>query len=94
LEAMACRKAVVATRVTGNTDVVVDGVTGFLVPVGTPQALAEKIALLLQDAELRTGFGQSGRERVEREFSVESMVERTRAVYRELLSGAPGGIEE
>jgi glycosyltransferase involved in cell wall biosynthesis len=85
LEAMACRKPVVATRVTGNIDVVVDGVTGFLVPVGTPQALAEKIVLLLQDASLRAQFGHNGRERVEREFSLDGMVARTRSMYQELL---------
>jgi glycosyltransferase involved in cell wall biosynthesis len=88
LEAMACRKPVVATRVTGNIDVVVDGVTGFLVPVGTPQALAEKIALLLRDERLRATYGQNGRERVEHDFSLEGMVARTRAVYQELLGGA------
>lgn len=88
LEAMACRKPVVATRVTGNIDVVVDGVTGFLVPVGMPQALAEKIVLLLQDARLRAKFGQNGRERVERDFSLEGMVARTRSLYQELLGSA------
>ena len=92
LEAMACRKPVVATRVTGNIDVVVDGVTGFLVPVGAPQTLAEKIVILLQDAKLRTEFGQNGWERVECEFSVDRMVEQTGAVYRELLAEAPGRI--
>jgi glycosyltransferase involved in cell wall biosynthesis len=88
LEAMACRKAVVATRVTGNVDVVVDGVTGFLVPVGRPQALADKIVLLLQDARLRDEFGRRGRERVERDFSLEAMVARTREIYQELLGEA------
>jgi glycosyltransferase involved in cell wall biosynthesis len=87
LEAMACRKPVVATRVTGNVDVVVDGVTGFLVPVGAPQALAEKIVALLHDAKLRAEYGQKGRERVEHDFSLDAMVVRTRAVYQELLAG-------
>lgn len=87
LEAMACRKPVVATRVTGNVDVVVDGVTGFLVPVGAPQALAEKIVALLQDAKLRAEYGRKGRERVEHDFSLDAMVVRTRAVYQELLAG-------
>ncbi|HEX9871974.1 MAG TPA: glycosyltransferase [Candidatus Tectomicrobia bacterium] len=85
LEAMACRKPVVASRVTGNVDVVVDGVTGFLVPSGSPPALAEKIVLLLQDAQLCDELGRRGRERLEKEFSLERMVGQTRAVYRELL---------
>ena len=66
LEAMACRKPVVATQVTGNVDVVINGVTGFLVPVNTPRALAEKIVMLLQDGQLRAKFGYGGRDRLER----------------------------
>lgn len=89
LEAMACRKPVVASRVTGNVDVIVDGVTGFLVPVDTPQALAEKIVLLLQNARLRDTFGEQGQQRVKDEFSVDSMVTQTAAVYRDLLSRTP-----
>ena len=85
LEAMACRKPIVASRVMGNIDVVVDGVTGFLVPSGAPQALAEKIVLLLQDARLCDEFGRRGRERVEQEFSLARMVADMRSVYQELL---------
>jgi glycosyltransferase involved in cell wall biosynthesis len=86
LEAMACGKPIVASRVTGNIDVVVDGVTGFLVPSGAPQALAEKIVLLLQDARLCDELGRRGRERVEREFSLERMVAHMRSVYQDLLN--------
>jgi glycosyltransferase involved in cell wall biosynthesis len=85
LEAMACRKPIVATRVTGNVDVVVDGVTGFLVPSGAPQALAGKIIRLLQDAPLRDELGWRGRERVEQEFSLARMVAQIRSVYQDLL---------
>jgi glycosyltransferase involved in cell wall biosynthesis len=86
LEAMACGKPIVASRVTGNIDVVVDGVTGFLVPSGAPQALAEKIVLLLQDARLCDELGRRGRERVVREFSLERMVAHMRSVYQDLLN--------
>jgi glycosyltransferase involved in cell wall biosynthesis len=85
LEAMACRKPIVASRVTGNIDVVVDGVTGFLVPSGAPQALAERIVLLLQDARLCDELGRRGRERVEQEFSLARMAAHMRSVYRDLL---------
>ena len=85
LEAMACRKPIVASRVTGNVDVVVDGVTGFLVPSGTPRALADKIVLLLQDARLCDEFGRHGRERVEQNFSLARMVAQMRSVYHDLL---------
>jgi glycosyltransferase involved in cell wall biosynthesis len=90
LEAMACRKPIVASRVTGNIDVVVDGVTGFLVPSGVPQALAEKLVLLLQDARLCGELGQRGRERVEQVFSLDRMVAHMRSVYQDLLD-RPGG---
>jgi glycosyltransferase involved in cell wall biosynthesis len=76
----------VATRVMGNVDVVVDGVTGFLVPSGAPRALAEKLVLLLQDARLRDELGRRGRERVEKEFSLERMVAQIRSVYQDLLA--------
>jgi glycosyltransferase involved in cell wall biosynthesis len=85
LEAMACRKPVVASRVTGNIDVVVDGATGFLVPSGAPAALAEKIILLLQDGQLRAELGQRGRDRVESAFSLDRMVVQTRSVYQDVL---------
>jgi glycosyltransferase involved in cell wall biosynthesis len=85
LEAMACRKPIVASRVIGNVDVVVDGMTGFLVPVGAPQALADKLVLLLGDAQLRDVLGRQGRERVEREFSLAPMVARIRSLYQDLL---------
>jgi glycosyltransferase involved in cell wall biosynthesis len=86
LEAMACRKPVVASRVTGNIDVVMDGVTGFLVPRGAPHALAEKIVLLMQDARLRDELGQRGRERVEKEFSLERMAAQIRSVYEDVVA--------
>jgi glycosyltransferase involved in cell wall biosynthesis len=86
LEAMASGKPIVATRVTGNVDVVVDGITGFLVPLGDVQALAGKIVQLLQHEALRVAFGRQGRERVERHFSLGRMVEQTRAVYTEVLA--------
>jgi glycosyltransferase involved in cell wall biosynthesis len=85
LEAMACRKPIVATRVTGIVDVVVDGVTGFLVPGAVPAPLAEKIVLLVQDAQLRRELGGHGRKRLEQKFSLQHMVEQTRKVYQDLL---------
>jgi glycosyltransferase involved in cell wall biosynthesis len=85
LEAMACRKPIVASRVMGNIDVVVDGVTGFLVPSGEPQALADKLVVLLQDARLCDELGRRGRERVEREFSLVRMAAHMRSVYQDLL---------
>ncbi len=57
LEAMACGSAVIASRVGGLTTTIVDGVTGYLVPEGEPHALADRLALLLEDTSLRRRLG-------------------------------------
>jgi len=82
LEAMASGRAVVATKVPGHQDVVDDGTTGLLVPPDDPAALARAIESLLNDRERRDRMGQAGRERVRREFTVQSMVAKTAEVYR------------
>ena len=71
LEAMACNKPVVATRHRGCEDVVVDGQTGFLVPVKQAEPLADKLLLLLDDEQLRRRMGQAGRQHVQQHFEVE-----------------------
>lgn len=84
LEAMAVGRAVVATRVGGVPDVVVDGETGLLVPPGDPAALARAIADLLSDASRRAAMGAAARRRVEALFSVEAVRVATEAVYGEI----------
>ncbi len=71
LEAQACGVPVVTTTATGAIDSVVDGLTGFLVPVGSAHALAAKIDELLQDPALRARMGHAGRDRIVREFRQE-----------------------
>ena len=86
LEAMAAGLPVAATAVGGVPEVVVDGVTGVLVPPGEPATLAEAVAGLLGDKELRRRMGEAGQRRIEECFSVERTVERTEALYEELLA--------
>jgi glycosyltransferase involved in cell wall biosynthesis len=74
LEAMARGLPVVATRVGGNPEVVVDGVTGFLVPVRDPAALAAAMVRIHQCPTLAAEMGLRGRRRVEQEFSVQKMI--------------------
>lgn len=85
LEAMATGLPVVATAVGGNPELVVEGVTGTLVPPQDPAAMAAAIERYLMQPELMQEHGQAGRQRVEREFSMEAMVSRYMAVYDEVL---------
>ncbi len=86
LEAMACGLPVIATAVGGTPEVVAHRETGILVPPEQPLALAQAMAVLLADASLREKMGQAGRRRVETEFSIDTAVARTEALYRELLA--------
>lgn len=86
LEAMAAGLPVVATRVGGVPEVVVDGVTGFLVPPRQPKALAQAIVRLLVDPDLAKSMGASGRERAESMFDARVTAERTVQVYRDVLA--------
>ena len=83
-EAMAASLPVVATRVDGTPEAVVEGETGFLVEPGDVQGMAEKIAWLLEHSDEARSMGSKGRERVE-EFDIDRMVRRQEALYEELL---------
>jgi glycosyltransferase involved in cell wall biosynthesis len=88
LEAMAAGRPVVASAVGPIPEVVVDGVTGLLVPPGDPGALAAAIVRLLTDPELAEALGRAGQARVEAEFGLDTMVARTQALYEELVEKA------
>jgi len=83
LEAGAMEVPVVATRVDGCVEAVVDGVTGLLIPPRDSQALAASCSRLLKDSILRQQMGQSGRQRVLRYFRPEKIWE---ALYKEYIS--------
>lgn len=68
-EAHSVGTPIVGSNVDGIKEIVLDGVTGFLVPPGDPAALAGKIIQLLQDEDLQRRFGRAARERFERMFS-------------------------
>jgi alpha-maltose-1-phosphate synthase len=99
LEAMACETAVVASAVGGIKEVVVDGETGFLVPLEqmkespfeptNPEKfsrdLAARINQLMKDRPLREKFGQAGRKRAEEKFGWSAIAQRTRELYASLL---------
>jgi glycosyltransferase involved in cell wall biosynthesis len=81
IEAMACGKPVVGTDVGGIPDIIEDGLNGFLVKPRDPDALAQKIILLLSDSKLREKTGKAGREMVEKKFNIEKRAERIIKVY-------------
>jgi glycosyltransferase involved in cell wall biosynthesis len=81
IESLAAGRPVVATAVDGTPEVVLDGRTGFTVPPGDPDRLAEAIACLLRDGELRRRLGRAGRQLVERRFNDEHMVRACESFY-------------
>lgn len=85
LEYMAAGLPVVATRVGGADELVADGKTGFLVPVDDSSAMADRIAVLLNDREMASQMGRAGRELVKREFSAEKQLASIVALYRDVL---------
>ena len=85
LEAMACRLPCVATSVGGNPEVVVDGISGFLVPKADSAALATSIIHLLSDHARARQMGQEGRRVVESKFTVQRMSRRLTQLYGDLL---------
>ena len=84
LESMRCGVPVVATRVGGNPEVVVDGVTGYLVPPGDVSSFASKTVELLLDKDLRRRMGEEARRRVMRDFRLEDVASRYLALYERL----------
>jgi glycosyltransferase involved in cell wall biosynthesis len=85
LEAMACGRPVVASRVGGLGETVVDERTGLLVAPEDPAALRGALTRLLRDGELREQLGAAGPARVREGFLAEQMVDAYEALYREVL---------
>jgi glycogen synthase len=103
LEAMACETAVVASAVGGIKEVVVDGETGFLVPLHqlnespfeatNPEKfaldLAARVNELMKNPQLRERLGKAGRKRAEENFSWSAIAAKTKALYETLSSKTP-----
>lgn len=89
LEGMAAGLPMVATDVGGNAEAVIDGVCGAIVPARDPRRLGEAIARLASDPSLAARQGGAARERAERVFSLDAMIDSYEDVYRALLAGQP-----
>ena len=88
LEAMATALPVVATNVGGNSEVVVEGETGFLVPPADPALLARALLALIRDPKRARQLGASGRRRVEESFDLRVVVRTYERLYCEILDRA------
>jgi glycosyltransferase involved in cell wall biosynthesis len=86
LEAMAAGRAIVATRVGGLAEAVVDESTGLLVPPADPAALAGALARLLRDPALRARLAEAGPARIDAGFRADDLVEAYEDLYFELLA--------
>lgn len=90
LEAMAMKRAVVATAVGGTPEVVQNDRSGILVPSQDARALAEAVVSLLKDSRRRTALGEAGRERVREAFSADACVGQLERLYEEVLEQKGG----
>ena len=86
LEAMAMKVPVVATRIGGIPEVVVDGETGLLVEAGDPAPLVKAALTLLADPERRRQMGLAGQCRVVEHFGLETMLAQVAGEYEHLLA--------
>jgi glycosyltransferase involved in cell wall biosynthesis len=86
LEYMAAARPVVATNVGGASEAIVDGLTGYLVPAGNDEQMAERITSLLREPKRGTVMGANGRRVVEDKFSTEARLISTIRLYERLLN--------
>ncbi|QBZ97903.1 glycosyltransferase family 4 protein [Flavobacterium sangjuense] len=86
IEAMALKKAIVASDIGWATEVIDDGVNGFLVHPKNHKMYADKVLELLENKELRNQFGTEARKKVEQKFSIEVVAKQSLAFYQEELN--------
>jgi glycosyltransferase involved in cell wall biosynthesis len=91
LEAMACGTPVIGSRVGGIQYSVEHGKTGFLVPPNEPQALADQLAHLYHDPQMRARLGLQAIQRVQSHFTWESVAHAMAAVYEDVILAHQGG---
>jgi glycosyltransferase involved in cell wall biosynthesis len=84
-QSLAMGKPTVGTNVGGIPELIVDGVTGYLIPPADPLILAEKILALLNDPPKATAMGKAGRALIRERFSCEIMLKRLEALYHDVL---------
>jgi glycosyltransferase involved in cell wall biosynthesis len=85
MESMAMGVPVVGTSIGGTPELIVDGVTGILVPPSDPEAMASALSQLLDDENLRRTMGAAGRRHFVENLSYAPFYKRIREIYKEAL---------
>ncbi|MFB2773870.1 glycosyltransferase family 4 protein [Shewanella xiamenensis] len=85
IEAAACGRAVITTDVPGCRDAISPGITGILIPAKDSLSLAEAIATLCENWQLRNQLGSAGRKLAENEFDIKSVINKHLSIYENLL---------
>jgi glycosyltransferase involved in cell wall biosynthesis len=88
VEAMATSLPSVVSNIPGNTQLIDPGVHGLISEQGRAESIAEALGTLLDNAELRKSMGQAARQRVEREFSLDRVLDRYEALFAEAMQGS------
>jgi glycosyltransferase involved in cell wall biosynthesis len=87
IEGVASGKPIVATGGGGVPEIIQNGQTGILVPMGDVQAMADAICQLLVDPSLARAMGNRGQQRVYEHFSMERTARKIEAVYKVIMGG-------
>jgi glycosyltransferase involved in cell wall biosynthesis len=90
IEAMRAELPVVASKVGGVEESVIDGVTGYCIPRGDVETLRDRLQKLVDNAELRREMGRQGRKKYELELTLKQMCETTFDIYKEVIHSRQG----
>lgn len=85
IEYMASRLPVVATNVGGNPELILNGITGILVPVNSPVHIFQAISRLIENKNLMAKMGDNARQLIETKFSMQTMISETEKQYHILM---------
>jgi glycosyltransferase involved in cell wall biosynthesis len=91
IEAMAMGKPVVAARVGGLPEVVIEGSTGLLFAPEDASGLSEAVIGLFHEPRVRVAMGRTGRERARQVFDLEKTMSQLERIYQRALAGSPRG---
>ena len=87
IEGMAENKPLVVTNIPGPSEIVIDGVTGYIIPPSNPERLAEAIIKIISDESLARAMGVEGRKRVVEYFDINKIVDKIQSIYKILIKG-------